>query len=223
MYSLPKAEIITTTELCHYGCNDIAKFKFNNKKLCCSKHPNSCPGKRENFSKLDQTEWAKKSLKTRLETGITKSSQRKATQTRIKNGHYIKLAKIMREHWAENPWNNNLLCPLLNFKNTNLMYQGSYEFEFLEKLESKNGLDWVKNNVRRGPSIFYSSPNGQEKLYISDFIIGNTIYEIKSSWTWNHKGDNNLLEEINRAKLTKCVDLGYNVILVIDGEEKEWQ
>ena len=34
---------IETTELCSYGCGQIAKYKFGNGKWCCSKSYNSCP------------------------------------------------------------------------------------------------------------------------------------------------------------------------------------
>ena len=36
-------EEIKTSKLCDYGCGNIAKYKFDNKKVCCSKSQNSCP------------------------------------------------------------------------------------------------------------------------------------------------------------------------------------
>ena len=38
-----KAIPIETTELCNYGCGQIAKYKFKSGKLCCSDHINKCP------------------------------------------------------------------------------------------------------------------------------------------------------------------------------------
>ena len=223
MYSMPKLKEIQTTDLCDYGCNHIALFQFGNKKKCCSKHPNSCPGKRERFSKLDDHNLrAAKSLQTRLKTGATKTSRKKAVETCRANGAYDRMRKLNQERWANRPHNNNLRCPLKKYKNLSLIYQGTYELKFLETLEAIHGLDWIDENVKRGPSIWYLSPDGKERLYISDFIVGNTIYEIKSNWTWNRKGSNLLLEEINKSKLTKCVELGYNVILVINGKEIKW-
>jgi hypothetical protein len=223
-YKRPQATPIETTEICEYGCGTQAKFKFWNNKLCCSSHHNSCQGKRSAFSNLDHRERTAKSLATRIEKGITKSSQVKATATRKANGHYSKLAKIMREHWAENPWDNNLQCPLLNFKGTGLIYQGTYEFEFLEEIENEFGLDWVKHNVKRGPSIWYKDPtDNEEKLYISDFIIENTVHEIKSSWTWNKNGKDLTLEKKNKAKLTECVKQGYNIVLVLNQQRLRYE
>jgi hypothetical protein len=54
---------------------------------------------------------------------------------------------------------------------------------------------------------------------ISDFIINDTIYEIKSRWTWNKHGKDLILEEKNKAKLTTALREGYNVILILDKEE----
>ena len=218
-HSNPKAVEIITKELCNYNCGQPALYKFANGTLCCSKHYNSCPGKRKQFSEMDHSARTAKSLETRIRTGVTKSSQIKATETRKAMGFYEKQGRRMQELWEKSPWNNNLQCPLLLFKDTTLIYQGSYELIFLEKLENIHGLDWIRNNVSRGPSLWYDDPAGKERLYISDFIIGNTIYEVKSGWTWNRNGKDTLLEELNKAKLTRCIELGYNVILVLNGEE----
>lgn len=221
-YKKPEATPIDTDEICAYGCGHVAKFRFKNGNVCCSKHQNSCQGKRAKFSALDHSDRTAKSLKTRIEKGITKTAQIKANKTRKENGHNERFAEATRQRWANNPWQNNLQCPLVKFRNSHLLYQGTYELKFLEKLESEHGLDWVITNVSRGPSIWYDDPEGKHRLYISDFIIGDTIYEIKSGWTWNKQGKDVLLEELNKAKLTRCVELNYNVVLVIDGEEIKW-
>lgn len=224
-YNKPFAEEIETTKLCDYGCGQVAKFEFKKGKVCCSKHFNSCPGKRTEFSKrIDHKETAAKSLATRVKLGITKSSQIKAGKTRKESGHYDRLAKTMQEHWAKHPWQNNLECPILFYKNTCLQYQGTYEYEFLEELELENGLDWVVTNVARGPSIWYIDPTDQTKrLYISDFIINDTIFEIKSSWTWNKNGKDKILEEKNKAKLTACINQCYNVVLVLNQKRLKYE
>jgi hypothetical protein len=225
IYKKPKAEEISTTDICNYGCGQVAKYKFSNGKLCCATSHNSCPGKRSEFSnRLDHKERAAKSLQTRTELGITKSSRVKALATMEANGTYAVLRTKMQEHWKNNPHQNNLQCPLIPFKDTSINYQGSFEYCFLEDLESKHGIDWVKLNVKRGPSLWYNDPtDGIERLYISDFIIDNTIYEIKSLWTWNKHGKDLVLEEKNKAKLTSSMQQGYNVVLVLNKEEIVWQ
>jgi hypothetical protein len=217
----PKAEPTTTTEFCFYGCNTVAKFKFSNGRYCCSAHQNSCQGKRKQFSdRTDHKETASRSLATRTKLGITKSSQIKGGVTRVASGHYQRLAEKMKEHWAEHPWQNNIQCPLLPYKGTTLNYQGLHEYNFLENLENKNGIDWISNNVSRGPSIWYIDPTDSTKrLYISDFLVDNTIYEIKSEWTWNRNGEDMALENKNKAKLNECIMQGFSVILVLNGKE----
>jgi hypothetical protein len=223
-YKNPQAELVQTTDLCEYGCGTTGLYKFWNGKICCSRHHNSCKGKRGAFSKLDHSERTSKSLATRIEKGITKTSQIKGGATRVAQGHYKKLAKAMQEHWANNPWDNNAQCPILEFKHTGLVYQGTYEYEFLEELELEHGIEWIKDNVKRGPSIKYIDPTDLlERLYISDFIINGAIYEIKSSWTWNKNGKDSTLEEKNKAKLTACVDKGYNVILVLNHQRIKYE
>jgi hypothetical protein len=217
-YSKPKAEVLVTKELCHYGCNHQANFKFANGKVCCSASHNSCPKKRKDFSdRTDHKITASKSLATRTKLGITKTSQIKGGATRKSAGHYKKLAKIMQEHWIAHPWKNNKNCPLELYKNTSINFQGTFEYKFLEELEQENGIEWVNSNVKRGPSIWYIDPtDNTERLYISDFIIDNTVYEIKSGWTWNKHGTDLVLEEKNKTKLTACIKLGYNVVLILN-------
>lgn len=219
-YNKPFAEKIITNEICEYGCQNIANYKFRSGKHCCSKHFNSCPGKRKQFSKrTDHKETARKSLETRTRLGITKSSQIKGSKTRRESGHYDRLAKKMKQHWKEHPWDNNTNCPILKYKDTEIVYQGTYEFEFLALLEFQNGLDWVTQNVSRGPSLYYLDENNEKRLYISDFQISNTIYEIKSSWTWDKHGQDSILRERNERKLNACISAGYQVKLVLNGEQ----
>ena len=220
-YHRPKAETIITDKLCHYNCGGKANFKFSNEKLCCSAHQNSCLGKRKQFSdRTDHKETAAKSLATRVKLGITKTSQLKGGATRVASGHYQRLAETMKEHWAEHPWQNNIQCPLLPYKNTKINYQGTFEYNFLDDLENKNGIEWVISNVSRGPSIWYTDPiDNTKRLYISDFLIDNTIYEIKSEWTWNKRGGDMELESKNKAKLDECVNQGFEVVLIMNGKE----
>ena len=220
LYKRPKAEKIDTNENCQYGCNSRAYYKFANGKLCCSLSHNSCPGKRLEFSKrTDHKDRAAKSLETRTKLGITKSSRTKAHETMLKNGTYDILREKMQLAWKKDPWQNNLSCPLIEYKNSGVNYQGSFEYDFLENLENEKGIEWIKKNVKRGPRIWYTDPTDNTKrLYISDFIIYNTIYEIKSSWTWNKHGKDMLLEQKNKAKLDAAKNAGFRVILVLNKE-----
>lgn len=224
-YNKPFAAEIETDRLCDYGCGQIAKFEFRKGKLCCSQHHNSCPSKRNTFSQTaNHKENARKSLATRQELGITKSSQIKGGETRRKQGHYKALSVTMQQHWKDHPWKSKNQCAIVCYKNTSLVYQGTYEYHFLEGLETKFGIEYIAKNVARGPAIWYIDPvTSKKKLYISDFIVDKTIYEIKSSWTWNKNGTDLNLEMKNREKLTSALNEGYNVVLVLNKEEISWQ
>jgi hypothetical protein len=192
-----------------------------NDKKYCSKHYNSCPQKRKNFSEnIDHKTYSAKSLKTRIEKGITKTSQVKAAKTRIKNGHYEKLSEVMKKRWEESPWNNK--PNWRTFKSTGIQIQSTNEYNFLESLEKEYGLEWVENNVKRGPCFYYNDPISlKNRLYISDFIIDNTIYEIKGDYTWNKKGSDINLQNTNEAKLDAASEV-YNVVLILEGVAIKW-
>jgi hypothetical protein len=116
-YRKPQVTEINTDDLCQYGCQTKAKYMFANGKICCSKHPNSCFGKRKQFSdRVDHKERAKKSLATRTKLGITKTSRIKANQTMTKNGTYQIMREKMQEYWKHNHHQNNPHCPLLPYK-----------------------------------------------------------------------------------------------------------
>lgn len=225
IYKKPQATEYVGQGLCDYGCGQKANYQFKAGKLCCSLSHNSCPKKRLNFSNLDHTERTQKSLNTRKETGVTKSSRAKAIKTMRENGTYEIIGNKTRERLLTNPHNN--LVPRgewIMYKNTDIPYQCSYEYHFLENLENKNGINWLIENVKRGPSIWYTDPKAlMKRLYISDYIIYNTIYEIKSSYTWNRKGKDLDLENLNKAKLNECIAQGYSVVLVLDKKDINYE
>ena len=212
-----KFKKIKTNNNCQYGCKKIAKFIFKNSKLCCSNHYNKCKGKRENYSKIYKKEWTEKSLKTRLELNITKTCQIKGTETRKKMCHYKNLAKHMQLLWNKSPWSCGARSEFKKFKNTSIAYQGGNEYSFLEKIENKNGIDWIEKNVKRGNGLWYlDTETNTERLYLPDFIINEIIYEIKSEYTLNFKIKRNI------DKFNSVIYNNKRLIIVIDGEEIEY-
>ena len=57
----------------------------------------------------------------------------------------------------------------------------------------------------------------KERLYVSDFFIPkrNEIIEIKSSWTYNKRGTDVLLENKNLAKKECVINANYNFTFLI--------
>lgn len=102
---------------------------------------------------------------------------------------------------------------------TGIRYQGSYELNFINLMKNKFGIDWVRQNLRRGPSIQYIDYYGKQRWYLSDFIVDNTVYEIKSDWTWNRRGRDKIMEQNNINKLRATLQAGYVVKLVREGNE----
>lgn len=97
------------------------------------------------------------------------------------------------------------------FGNTEIMYQGTYELSFLDGLLKEHGEAFVRDNVRRGRAIKYTDSNGKKRNYFPDFVIGNDLYEVKSSWTLQ------VDLEKNRLKLEAACKHGFNVYLVVSG------
>jgi len=93
-----------------------------------------------------------------------------------------------------------------NYKNTNLYYQGSYEYDFLEKY-------YNIINIERGKSIKYMYNNNLH-IYYPDFYLPelNLIVEIKSTKWYNE----HLEKNIEKKKAT--IKSGYNFLFIIDKE-----
>lgn len=106
------------------------------------------------------------------------------------------------------------------YRDSHLHYQCTYELKWLSDIEKDKGLIWLLTNVKNGPSFKYLNPIvNAYRYYISDFMIGNTIYEIKSSYTWNRNGSDMELEAVNKAKLQSVKMQGFDVILILDHTE----
>jgi hypothetical protein len=107
---------------------------------------------------------------------------------------------------------NGLGRSKVKWYNSDLWYQGMWEFSFLVEQYK------ITNNIRRGPRLFYKSISGSNKVYSPDFIVDDTrCYEIKSGWTWDNYGADKKLRVTNKLKLRAAKRLGYVVFLVIDG------
>jgi transposase len=107
-----------------------------------------------------------------------------------------------------------LVHPNLEFK-----VQGTYEYKFVDIMISKYGLDYIKQNLKRGPIFHYIHPILQKKkIYLSDFQLNNCVFEIKSSYTWNKVGKDLILEQINKTKLEIIRNSNYIPVLVLDHE-----
>lgn len=98
---------------------------------------------------------------------------------------------------------------LKKYKETNLYYQASYEFDFLNYCDDFGIIDDITN----GPSVKYVlESNETNHIYHPDFFIGklNLMIEVKSNYTYKVDLDKNLMKE------KYCLLEGYNFLFVID-------
>lgn len=105
---------------------------------------------------------------------------------------------------------------ILQYKNTELYYQGTYELYFLEEMEKIGKL----NEIQNGKSYNYVF-DGEEHVYHSDFFYNGENIEIKSGWTYNNNGKNKKLEEINKTKWKSVTDSGDKIRVLLSKQQIE--
>lgn len=134
----------------------------------------------------------------------------------LRNSSKIVGCKICR-HESQNHYQKEK-----RFKNTKIFYQSSLELNWIYNQYNTLGKEEFEKRVKNGPIIPYIKPNGKKSIYKSDFLLNdNTLIEIKSLYTW-FSWHGVPQEEINIAKLNAALVAGYEVILVLDGEEIYW-
>lgn len=178
-------EKIKSTNLKRYGVESytkLEKFKEEHKLKMMEKYGV------DSFSKTE--EWLEKQRETSLiKYGVENASQCPEIFSKQQKGRY----------------------EILEYKETGLNYQGSFEFDFLDKY-------FDKFKIIRGPIIEYHF-KGKNKRYFSDFYIQelNLIIEIKSSYTYE------LAKEKNIKKQEESISKGYNHIFIIDKDYVEFE
>lgn len=100
----------------------------------------------------------------------------------------------------------------LKYFNTDLLFQGKFEEDFLEKMKQFSLLDIVENS----PRIQYK--NVIRSSWTPDFKVFNFIFEIKSDWTYDGKGKYLNDRIINNKKWKAVLEQGYHFIVVWNKE-----
>jgi len=112
--------------------------------------------------------------------------------------HYMQIKKIFDKQQLKS-------FKYKSFKNTNLIYQSSYELDFLTKYYD------IIPNIERGKTIKYIYKN-KNRVYYSDFFIPslNLIVEIKNKFLYER--------DFNKIKSKEYYTIknGYNYIIIID-------
>ena len=100
------------------------------------------------------------------------------------------------------------------FKDTDLIYQASYEKDFLDKYFNRF---YYVNDLYNGPSVEYLiDENDDIRVYHSDFFIPslNLVVEIKSDYYYN--------DIINPFKKEAVINAGYNYIMILNKNYTEF-
>lgn len=152
-----------------------------------------------------------KSLGRILSTGFTVSQagSRKALATRRRRGtDRIGVLKAAITKEKNNSWITYRTKPYKGF-----YYRSSLERRFLEEQEQL-GLLSVLSNCSFSVVYYWE---GKDHHYVPDFFNEQLqiVYEIKSGWTWDNKGQNRGLKTLNKIKLRAARKAGHEVRLII--------
>ena len=170
----------------------------------------------ENISQLDITKEKVKET-TMKNYGVENASQNKEIkekkkQTSVKNfgvSHHLKDYDMFQKHLKAQ-------YKILEYKNSGINFQGSYELHFLEKMEERGLL----NEVQNGKSYNYVYDE-KEHVYHTDFFYKGNNIEIKSGWTYNKNGKDKSLEEVNKTKWKSVVDSGDKIVVLLSKQQIE--
>ena len=113
----------------------------------------------------------------------------------------------------ENLKNGKIGYKTKRYKNTELYYQSSYEFDFLELCEKLS----IINDIKNGNSYIYEN-NDFGCWMLTDFSIGNYEIEIKSNYILEKQGGLNILN-LKRNTVEKT---GKKYILILDKNYEEF-
>ncbi len=168
----------------------------------------------ENVSQKE--EFKRKRTETMIDKfGVENASQNKEIKQKKKNtsmkkfgvSHHLKDHDMFQKH-------QKAQYKILEYKNTGLYYNGSYEKYFLELLEEKGLL----NEVKAGQSFEYEW-KGEKHTYHTDFTFRGRQIEIKSGWTYNKNDTDIELQSLNEAKWLSVRNVGVNLVILIDKRE----
>ena len=117
-------------------------------------------------------------------------------QLSIEQGKIILPTNKKYKHGWHTTWNNK-----------RVYYRSSYELNYCFELDNKK-IDYSMETVR---IKYYDSQKKKNRIAIPDFLIGNSIVEIKSTYTY---------DPINiKDKFIAYKNLGYDVKLFVDNVE----
>jgi hypothetical protein len=133
--------------------------------------------------------------------------KQKKKDTSLKNfgvTHHLKDYDLFQKHLIAQ-------YKIKKYKDTNLYYQGSYEYFFLDKMGGLNLLHEVTNG-----NSYEFEWGGESHTYHTDFFFRGENIEIKSGWTYNKNGKDIDLENFNKTKWKSVINSGDKIKILIN-------
>jgi hypothetical protein len=93
-----------------------------------------------------------------------------------------------------------------SYQNKSYYYRSSYELEFAQYLIQQN----ISFEMEKLKVDYFDTGNNCQRIAVPDFIIGDTIVEVKSTYTFDA---NNMIDKFKRYQ-----NLGYKTLLWLEKE-----
>jgi hypothetical protein len=194
-------------------CKKTKLKKYGNEKYQNREQINKTNLERYGSNNLWKTTHVQNKIKeTNLKLyGVEYNWQRKDVKHKIKK-------VCLEKYGVEHPMHNTEIFErqlkkrrlIKKFRDADLLYQGSYELDFLEKF-------YDKIDIENGPSVPYLF-EGKNKVYHSDFYVPslNLVVEIKSDYILT-------LDEAIEEKKKAVISNSFNYILILNKDYLEFE
>jgi hypothetical protein len=226
-------ETIKNTINERYGVNNIMEIKEFRDRLSTSLIETWSMNRDEILDKIKISNNKKFGVDFAFQSNEIKERQRMTMNRNHGVDHYSKTDKFRKDSSSRMVLNNPMKIPEnvekminttmindnhgwknfhLKYKETELTYQSTYEYDFLEFCEKNSVLCLVE----RSPSFQYLN---KKSYHFPDYIFSDRyIIEIKSNWVLNLQGGMSIIQEkIN------SIGAKYKYILILDKDYREFE
>lgn len=204
-----------------YGVDNIMNVEEFRNRLSLSLKDTWVKNHDEIVNKIKSTTFERFGVEFAQQCESVKQKQRETIMKNHGVSHYSKTDKFRKDSsnrmMLNNPynsvdiWKNNILKV---YKSTDLKYQSSYEYDFLEFCEKNQVLHLIK----KSPSFRYIN---RESYHFPDYLYNDcVVIEIKSKWILDIQGGDSTLRE----KITSVENGGvYRYLLLLDKDYLQFE
>lgn len=212
-------EKIDITVKDRYNVDNVSFLDDVKNKISLSNKDNYSKYKKEIVDKFKGTCLERHGYESPMNNSLLYEKWKKSVFNSLGVDHPSKLL-INRQNSSRRMIKNNSEFDFTNcykirkYKETELYYQSSYEYHFLEYCEKNNILNRVKNG-----NVYDFLPEDSDHGFrtITDFCIGDTEIEIKSSYILKKQGGDKVLN----IKRNAVESTGKKYLLILDKKYSE--